>query len=69
VVKFAPDGSRAVLADGLTGVEGVLILPDGRILASEYGLNRITQIATDGTVSSFVEGVSGPDHLAVRIVR
>jgi len=52
------------IKDGFEGTEGPITLPDGSALFTETKANRITRIAADGTVSSFLENSNGSNGLA-----
>lgn len=55
-----------LIKEGFEGTEGPLGLPDGSLLFTETQANRITRIAPDGTISSFLEGSNGSNGLALR---
>jgi gluconolactonase len=54
-----------LLKEGFEGTEGPLGLPDGSLLFTETQANRITKIATDGTISKFLENSNGSNGLAL----
>lgn len=55
-----------LIKEGFAGTEGPLGLPDGSLLFTETQANRITRIAADGTISSFLENSNGSNGLALR---
>lgn len=55
----------AVIAEGFQGTEGPLGLPDSTFIFTETNANRITQIAADDTLSTFLENTNGSNALAL----
>lgn len=54
-----------LVKDGFNGTEGPLGLPDGSFVFTETPANRITRIASDGSVSSFIEDSNGANGLGI----
>lgn len=52
------------IKEGFDGTEGPITLPDGSALFTETKANRITRIAADNSVSSFLENSNGANGLA-----
>lgn len=52
------------IREGFEGTEGPIALPDGSALFTETKANRITRIAPDNSVSSFLENSNGANGLA-----
>jgi gluconolactonase len=52
------------IKDGFEGTEGPITLPDGSALFTETKANRITRIAADNSISSFLENTGGANGLA-----
>lgn len=52
-----------LIKDGFTGTEGPIGLTDGSLLFTETNANRITRIAADNTVSTFLEQSNGANGL------
>lgn len=58
------EGTRIELVkEGFKGTEGPLALTDGSFVFTETQDNRITRIAPDGTISSFLENSNGSNGL------
>jgi gluconolactonase len=58
-------GTRIELVkDGFTGTEGPVAAPDGSLLFTETQANRITRIAPDGKISTFLDNSNGSNGLA-----
>lgn len=53
------------IKDGFEGTEGPIALPDGSALFTETKANRITRIAPDGAISTFLENSNGSNGLAL----
>src|SRR5688572_24229682 len=53
-----------VIKDGFQGTEGPIAHPDGSLLFTETQASRITKIAPDNTVSTFLETTNGSNGLA-----
>jgi gluconolactonase len=53
-----------LVKEGFEGTEGPITLPDGSALFTETKANRITRIAPDGAVSTFLENTNGANGLA-----
>lgn len=53
-----------LIKEGFQGTEGPLGLPDGSLIFTETQANRITRIAPDGSVSTFLENTNGSNGLA-----
>lgn len=58
------DGKIEFIKDGFDGTEGPITLPDGSALFTETKANRITRIAPDNTISTFLENTNGSNALA-----
>lgn len=54
-----------LIREGFEGTEGPLGLPDGSLIFTETRANRITQIASDGSIASFLEHSNGSNGLAL----
>ncbi|MGZ8159910.1 MAG: SMP-30/gluconolactonase/LRE family protein [Methylobacter sp.] len=54
-----------LIKDGFKGTEGPIGYSDGSLLFTETNDNRITRIAPDNTVSTFLENSNGANGLAV----
>jgi gluconolactonase len=52
------------IKEGFEGTEGPIGLPDGSALFTETRANRITRIAPDGSISSYLENSNGSNGLA-----
>lgn len=52
-----------LIKEGFQGTEGPLGLPDGSLVFTETQVNRITRIAPDGSISSFLENSNGSNGL------
>jgi gluconolactonase len=52
------------IRDGFKGTEGPISLPDGDLIFTETQANRITRIAADGSISTFLENSNGSNGLA-----
>lgn len=52
------------IKDGFEGTEGPITLPDGSALFTETKANRITKIAADNSISTFLENTNGANGLA-----
>src|SRR5687767_2691587 len=53
-----------VIKSGFQGTEGPIGMPDGSLIFTETNANRITQIAADGSTSTFLENTNGSNGLA-----
>lgn len=53
-----------VIKEGFQGTEGPIAGPDGSLLFTETQASRITKIAPDNTVSTFLENTNGSNGLA-----
>src|SRR5687768_7280709 len=47
------------IREGFEGTEGPIAAPDGSVLFTETRANRITKIAADNSVSTFLENTNG----------
>jgi gluconolactonase len=68
VVKAVPGivaaGTKIeLIKDGFTGTEGPIALPDGSLAFTETQASRITRIAADGSISTFLENSNGSNGL------
>jgi gluconolactonase len=54
-----------LVKDGFNGTEGPTGLADGSLLFTETNANRIVRIASDNTVSTFLENTNGANGLAL----
>jgi gluconolactonase len=54
-----------LIKDGFKGTEGPIGYSDGSLLFTETNDNRITRIAPDNTVSTFLENTNGANGLAL----
>ncbi|MFT3931017.1 MAG: SMP-30/gluconolactonase/LRE family protein [Spongiibacteraceae bacterium] len=52
-----------LIKEGFTGTEGPLALPNGDFIFTETQANRITKIAADGSISTFLENTNGSNGL------
>jgi gluconolactonase len=58
------EGARVqVIAEGFEGTEGPLGLPDGSLIFTETNANRITRIAPDDSLSTYLEDTNGSNAL------
>jgi gluconolactonase len=53
-----------VIRDGFDGTEGPIAMPDGSVIFTETAASRITRIAPNGTISTFLENTNGSNALA-----
>jgi len=53
-----------VIKEGFQGTEGPITLPDGSLIFTEPGANRISRIDKDGNVSTFLENTNSSNGLA-----
>jgi len=53
-----------VIKEGFQGTEGPIALPDGSVIFTEPGANRISKIDKDGNVSTFLENTNSSNGLA-----
>jgi gluconolactonase len=53
-----------VIKDGFQGTEGPIAGPDGSLLFTETQASRITKIAPDNTISTFLDNTNGSNGLA-----
>ena len=53
-----------VIKDGFVGTEGPIPLPDGTIIFTHPGQNRIRKINKDGSTATFLENTNGSNGLA-----
>jgi gluconolactonase len=53
-----------VIKEGFQGTEGPITLPDGSVIFTEPGANRISKIDKDGNVSVFLENTNSSNGLA-----
>ncbi len=54
-----------LIKEGFSGTEGPIALPDGNFAFTETQANRITRIAPDGSISTFLENSNGSNGLAI----
>ena len=52
------------IKEGFEGTEGPITAPDGSLLFTETRANRITRIAPDNSISTFLENTNGANGLA-----
>lgn len=52
------------IREGFEGTEGPIAAPDGSFLFTETRANRITKIAADNSISTFLENTNGSNGLA-----
>lgn len=52
------------IKEGFEGTEGPIAAPDGSLLFTETRANRITKIAADNSISTFLENSNGSNGLA-----
>lgn len=52
------------IKEGFEGTEGPIAAPDGSLLFTETRANRITRIAPDNSISTFLENTNGANGLA-----
>lgn len=57
-------GKVEFIKDGFNGTEGPITLSDGSALFTETKANRITRIAPDNSISTFLENTNGANGLA-----
>lgn len=53
-----------LIKEGFTGTEGPITLPDGSLIFTETQANRVTKIATDNSISTYLENSNGANGLA-----
>jgi gluconolactonase len=53
-----------VIKEGFQGTEGPITLPDGSVIFTEPGANRISKIDKDGNVTTFLENTNSSNGLA-----
>jgi gluconolactonase len=60
------DGAKVILADKLTGTEGIALCPDGKMFTVENGgdTGKVFEVVDDNTVKLFAEGYKGPAGIA-----
>lgn len=58
------DSKVEFIKDGFDGTEGPITLPDGSALFTETKANRITRIAPDNSISTFLENTNDSNALA-----
>lgn len=59
-------GTRVeLIKEGFTGTEGPLALPNGDFVFTETQANRITNIAADGSTSTYLENTNGANGLGI----
>lgn len=61
---FSASSKLEFIKDGFEGTEGPIGLPDGSFLFTETRANRITRIAEDKTISTYLENTNGSNGLA-----
>lgn len=61
---IAPGTSVEFIKDKFEGTEGPITLPDGSLIFTETRANRITRIAPDNSISTFLENTNGSNGLA-----
>lgn len=66
VLRFAPDGTRAVFASGLSGPSGLAIDPgpSGDIFVASYSQDLVWRFTPEGKQSVFVRGLATPAGLS-----
>lgn len=52
------------IKDGFQGSEGPVPLPDGTLIFTETGANRLTRVAADGSTATWLEITNGTNGLA-----
>ena len=62
IVHIAADGSRAVLADGLNGVHGILSTPEGVVVCESYAGN--VRLVTEKGTRTLASGLGNPSYAA-----
>jgi DNA-binding beta-propeller fold protein YncE len=62
IVHIAADGSRAVLADGLNGVHGILSTVDGVVVCESFAGN--VRIVTENGTRTLASGLGNPSYAA-----
>ena len=60
---IAPNTQIQLIGENFKGTEGPVALPDGTVLFTQAQINEVTRIASDGSVSSFVEKSNGANGL------
>lgn len=53
-----------LIKDGFEGTEGPIALPNGDLIFTETRANRVTRIAADGSLSTFLDNSNGSNGLA-----
>jgi gluconolactonase len=59
----APNTQIQLVGENFKGTEGPVALPDGSVLFTQAQINEVTRIASDGSVSPFVEKSNGANGL------
>lgn len=62
----APETRVEVIREGFDGTEGPIALADGSIVFTENRADRLIRIATDNSVSTYLEHTGGANALALR---
>lgn len=66
LIRIAPDGTAAVVAEDILWANGVVEAPDGALLVSDYARGHVKRVAPDGEVAVFVALDEGqPDGVAL----
>ena len=64
IINIDADGNQSVFANVGDSLAGIIVLRNGDILACALQADRVWRITPDGTVSVFVSGIGGPNHVA-----
>jgi len=65
VYAVDPDGSISVVAEGIRGPTGLVVLEDGTVFVESFNRSLIRRITPDGTATTFASssGLNGPNGL------
>ncbi len=65
VFTIEPDGTIELLADGIRGPTGLVVLEDGTVFVESFNRSLVHRIDVDGTVTTFASGsgLNGPNGL------
>jgi len=70
ILRFGPDGTRAVIeGPSELQLDGVVSLPDGRLLAASWGTSCIYAVTGDGSMECIIEGVEAPADIGYDATR
>ena len=67
VWRITPEGEKTVYARGIADPNAALVLPNGSVLISDDGIDKIYEVQPDGTVSVWSSAVEFPNGLALSL--